>query len=485
MAYLVRCLVLWRLVMFSGAPLWSAEPPRPNIILIFVDDLGYGDISPFGSQINRTPNLEQMASEGVRFTSFYAAAAVCSPSRAALMTGCYPIRVGLAEGPRHAVLFPEDGVGLNPQELTVAEMLQAAGYATGCFGKWHLGDQPPFLPNRHGFDQYFGIPYSNDMWPLNIHPRTGESRNFPPLPILRGEEVVETVDDMDDQAQLCKQFTDAAVEFIKRHREEPFFVYLPHAFVHHPRAARERFLKQAAERDEPYLRPLPVERDYRMRDRTQAQIEEVDWSAGRILEVVRDSNLDDRTLILFTSDNGGAPGCVNRPLRGGKGTCWEGGFRVPTLAWWPGVIPAGSTCDAVAAAMDVLPTCADYAGVELARDQKIDGKSIAPLLQSPEKAVSPHEKFFYYSRRHLKAVRSGPWKLHAGGQLYHLQTDIGEQHNVAKRHPQVVQRLALLLNEARQELGDGSRNGRDVRPAGVVSDPQPLAPRPKAESRQN
>ncbi|MDP6930433.1 MAG: sulfatase-like hydrolase/transferase, partial [Planctomycetota bacterium] len=292
---------------------------RPNFIVIFIDDMGYGDIGPFGSRQNETPNLDRMAEEGMKLTSFYVASPVCSPSRAALMTGCYPKRVGLAKGSGHGVLFPGDIHGLHPDEITIAEMLKNAGYTTGCFGKWHLGDQPGFLPTDQGFDEYFGIPYSNDMWP-------GLKRwKFPHLPVLRGTKVVDQIDDMDDQATLCRRFTEEAVKFIEKHSGEPFFVYLPHAFVHGPRKASPTFMAKAKTVEE-------------------AQVEEIDWSVGQIFEAIREAGIEKNTFVLFTSDNGAAGGLSSGPLRGGKGSAWEGGVREPTLAWWPGKVPAGSVC---------------------------------------------------------------------------------------------------------------------------------------------
>ena len=282
---------------------------KPNLIVIFIDDMGYGDIGPFGSKKNDTPHLDRMAREGMKLTSFYVASPVCSPSRAALMTGSYPKRVGLAKGSGHAVLFPGDIHGLNPKEITIAEMLKDVGYATGCFGKWHLGDQPEFLPTSQGFDEYFGIPYSNDMWP-------GLKRwKFPHLPILRGTKVVDQVDDMDDQAELCRLFTEEAVKFIEKHKDGPFFVYLPHAFVHGPRKARPEFMAKAKTVEE-------------------AQVEEVDWSAGQILNAVRKAGIEKNTFVLFTSDNGGARGLSSAPLRGGKGSAWEGGVRESHPPTW-------------------------------------------------------------------------------------------------------------------------------------------------------
>ena len=426
---------------------------RPNFVVIFIDDMGYGDIGPFGSTVNETPHLDRMAAEGMKLTSFYVAAPVCTPSRAALMTGCYPSRVGLARGSGHAVLFPGDPHGLHPDEITIAELLKEAGYATGCFGKWHLGDQPEFLPTAQGFDQYFGIPYSNDMWPE--HTRWP----FPGLPILRNGQIVDQVEDMDDQATLCRRFTEEAVEFIKENKTKPFFVYLPHAFVHHPRAASHSFLAEA-------------------NDVTEAQIEEVDWSVGQILQTLRDEGLATDTLVLFTSDNGGARGCVNRPLRGGKGSAWEGGLREPTVAWWPETIREGSACDEVVTAMDLLPTFVRLAGARLPDDRIIDGRDIMDLLSESPGAKSPHDRFFYHQGETLRAVRSGPWKLFRNGQLYDLANDIGETKNVAADHPEVVKQLNGYLSEFEAEIRDNSR------PVGVARNPRTLLPRPGVEGQE-
>jgi arylsulfatase A-like enzyme len=431
----------------------GSRTARPNFVVIFIDDMGYGDIGPFGSTVNRTPHLDRMAREGMKLTSFYVASPVCSPSRAALMTGCYPRRVGLAKGSGHAVLFPGDPHGLHPNEITIAEILKRAGYATGCFGKWHLGDQPQFLPTNQGFDTYFGIPYSNDMWP-------GLKRwQFPALPVLRGTEIVDQVDDMDDQATLCRRFTEEAVNFIKTHRERPFFAYVPHAFVHNPRQASPEFMAGAK----------TVE---------QAQVEEVDWSVGRILQAVREAGIAEKTLVLFTSDNGAAGGLSSGPLRGGKGSAWEGGVREPTLAWWPGTIPAGSVCDEVATAMDLLPTFVTLAGAAVPNDRVIDGKDIRPLLLARPGARSPHESIFYHQGTTLRAVRSGPWKLFRNGSLYNLDDDIGERNDVAADHPDVVKRLTRCMDEFEAEIT------ANARPVGVAKNPRTLLPRPGVEGEE-
>lgn len=421
---------------------------QPNFVVFFIDDMGYGDIEPFGSKRNNTPNLNRMAEEGRKLTSFYVAGPLCSPSRAALMTGCYPKRVGLARGSWHAVLMPKDTNGINPEEKTIADVLKEAGYATGCFGKWHLGDQPKFLPTRHGFDTYFGTPYSNDMWPR--HRRAKSWKNgVCPLPLLRGEKVVDIVEDMDDQAQLCKRFTDAAVDFIRENKDQPFFCYIPHAFMHRPRRAHRKFMQQANG------------------NATRAQIEEIDWSVGEIMKTLKELELSEDTLVIFTSDNGAAGGSSG-PLRGHKGQTWEGGMREPTIAWWPGHVPANSACDEVCTAMDLLPTFAALGGGKVPSDRVIDGKNIAPLLLEEACSQSPYKAFFYFRRNDLKAVRSGEWKYHTNGQLYNLEKDIGEKHNVAKSNPEVVKRLQGYIAEFQTDLKENSR------PVGRVEDPQYL-----------
>ena len=423
---------------------------KPNLIVIFIDDMGYGDIGPFGSTKNETPHLDRMAKEGMKLTSFYVASPVCSPSRAALMTGSYPKRVGLAKGSDHIVLFPGDPHGLNPKEITIAEVLKDTGYATGCFGKWHLGDQPEFLPTSQGFDEYYGIPYSNDMWP-------GLKRwKFPHLPILRGTKVVDQVDDMDEQAELCRLFTEEAVKFIEKHKEEPFFVYLPHAFVHGPRKARPEFMAKAKTVEE-------------------AQVEEVDWSAGQILDAVRKAGIEKKTFVLFTSDNGGAGGLSSAPLRGGKGSAWEGGVREPTIAWWPGQVPAGSVCKEIASSMDLLPTFAKWAGGKVPDDRVIDGRDVGDLFLGKPGAKTPHDRFFYHQADNLRAVRSGPWKLFRNGPLYNLDEDLGEKKNLAAKRPGVVKRLKGYMNEFERDLKKNSR------PIGKVKKPRTLVPRPGAE----
>jgi len=446
--------LLAALLLAPLAVLQAADSPKagakPNFVVVFIDDMGYGDIGPFGSTINKTPNLDRMAAEGRRLTSFYVASGVCTPSRAALMTGCYPQRVGLARGSGHAVLFPGDRHGLHPDEITIAETLRLAGYATGCFGKWHLGDQPQFLPTAQGFDTYFGIPYSNDMWPGH------KGWPFPDLPVLRDTEVVDIVKDMDDQATLCRRFTEAASAFIRKHKADPFFVYLPHAFVHAPRKASPKFMAEGK----------TVE---------QAQVEEVDWSIGEILKTLRDEGLAKKTLVLFTSDNGPARMLSAGPLRGGKGSPYEGGHREPTIVWWPGTIPAGTTCDELATSMDLHPTFAKMAGGTMPSDRVIDGKDIAPLLLGEPGAKTPDDRFFYQKGGKLAAVRSEDWKLFTNGELYNLKNDLAESTNVASSNPKIVAKLQSVLEEFQADIAENSR------PVGVDENSRTLVPRPGVE----
>jgi arylsulfatase A len=454
------------------------EAPKPNFILINIDDLGYADIGPFGSRTNRTPNLDRMAAEGRKLTSHYAAP-VCSPSRAALMTGCYPKRAL----PISHVLFPAAAVGLNPEERTIAELLKEAGYVTACVGKWHLGDQPEFLPTRQGFDHYYGLPYSNDMGtaedgsksnPGKPIPRPREKAkdkdqgpapdgtglrgsSQPPLPLLEDETVIERVR-ASGQTTITRRYTEKAVQFLRENRDRPFFLYLPHSAVHFPHYPGLAFRGKSS--------------NTLLGDWT----EEVDWSVGQVLDTVRSLGLGAKTLVIFTSDNGGPlnQGANNRPLRGGKGQTFEGGIRVCSIAWWPGKVPAGTATDEITTMMDILPTFVTLAGGTLPDDRTIDGRDIGPLLTGTSDSRSPHESFLYYRGLKLEAVRSGPWKLHLqGGELYNLDTDLGESDDVAAENPGVVKRLQALAESTRGDLGlDGI--GPGCRPLGRVADPQPL-----------
>jgi arylsulfatase A len=463
----MRCLLSLALLISSLVP--AAEPP--NFIVINIDDLGYADIGPFGSKLNRTPNLDRMAQEGRKLTSFYAAP-VCSPSRSALMTGCYPKRVL----PIPHVLFPISTTGLHPDEVTVAEVLKGAGYATGCIGKWHLGDQPEFLPTRQGFDYFLGLPYSNDMGtaaegaksdlgqPL---PKPREGPGQPPLPLLENETVIARVK-QDEQQGIVERYTTAAVKFIRERKDKPFFLYLPHNAVHFPLYPGKAWAGKS---------PHGLYSDW---------VEEVDWSVGQVLDTLRELKLDQRTLVIFTSDNGGTPRGMNTPLHGHKGSTWEGGMRVPTVAWYPGHIPAGTHTDAISGMFDVLPTFAALAGAKLP-DHKLDGVNLWPHLTGDGTEKPAHESFLYYAGLTLNAVRDGDWKLHfvtkgkpakkaapkGRLQLYNVKDDIGETHDVSAQHPDIVAKLTALADSTQNDLGrDGLAPG--TRALGKVEQALPL-----------
>lgn len=431
----------------------ESTPPRPNIVLIFCDDLGYNDLGCYGSKEHDTPNIDKLADKGTRFTDFYVTAPVCTPSRASLMTGCYPRRVSMHEDANGRwVLFPGARKGLNPDEVTIAELLKQADYATACIGKWHLGDQKRFLPTNQGFDRYFGIPYSNDMG----HARANS--NYPPLPLLRNETVIEKEP---DQSQITRRYTEEAIQFIKTQRDRPFFLYLPHTFPHWPHHASDPF--DGKSEGGPF----------------GDTVEEIDWSTGRIMQTLREQGIAKETLVIFTSDNGGPThhGSSNHPLRGGKGNTWEGGLRVPCIIRWPGHVPASRVCHELTTSMDFYPTLANLAGARIPEDRIIDGKDITHLLLGEPGAQSPHIAFYYYRVKALEAVRSGEWKLRVKSdkpQLFNLRRDIGEQHNVASRHPLIVKRLQALADVARRDLGDGDRKGKSQRPADYVNEAEPL-----------
>jgi arylsulfatase A len=460
----------------SAADNTATPALRPNFVVINIDDLGYGDIGPYGSTLCRTPNLDRMAQEGRKLTSYYAAP-VCSPSRASLMTGCYPKRVLPIPG----VLFPGSAVGLNPKETTVAEVLKAAGYATGMIGKWHLGDQPEFLPRKRGFDYYFGLPYSNDMGPAEegvkssfgmplpvrknnakAQAQTDDETGIkgmaqPPLPLVENEQVVERVR-ADVQTTLIKRYTEKALQFIRDNQKHQFFLYLPHNAVHFPHYPSEAY------------------RGKSQKGLLGDWIQEVDWSVGQVLNGLRELKLSEKTLVIFTSDNGGPinQGGLNLPLRGGKGSTLEGGMRVCTIAWWPGKIPAHTATDEITSMMDILPTFAALAGGKIPAGRKIDGGNIWPVLSGAPGAKSPHEVFHYYRGLKLEAVRSGPWKLQLDKeQLYNLQQDIGEATNLAAQNPEIVQRLKTQAQQMKDDLGlDGV--GPGCRELGRVTSAKPL-----------
>jgi arylsulfatase A-like enzyme len=447
---------------------------QPNIVLINIDDLGYGDTGPFGSTANSTPHLDRMAHEGRRLTSHYAAP-VCSTSRSSLMTGCYPKRAL----PIQHVLFPSSAVGLHPNEITVAEILKASGYATACIGKWHLGDQPEFLPTRQGFDYYYGLPYSNDMGTIQDGTKSNPGRPLPtprnqtipknipedgirglgqpPLPLLENETVIERVT-AEGQTTLTVRYTQKATDFIRENKDTPFFLYLPHSAVHFP------------------LYPGMTFRNKSGNGLFSEWVSEVDWSVGQILDTIRELKLSEKTLVIFTSDNGGAirHGSNNAPLRGNKGQTLEGGIRVPTIAWWPGKIPAGTSTDAITTTMDVLPTLAEVSGAKVPTDRKLDGVSVWSVIDGSAGDNHPRTTFHYFRGHQLQAVRSGPWKLHlAKSELYHLADDIGESRNVAAQNPEVVTALKAMATEMDADLGIKAL-GPGCRPLGRVDNPAPL-----------
>ena len=481
------CSLVFLTILFFALPVFNTAifaQETPNVVVIFIDDLGYADIGPFGKNAFETPALDQMAAEGIRFTDFVSATAVCSASRAALMTGCYHRRVGIS-----GALGPNAKHGLNSDEMTIAELCKQKDYATACFGKWHLGHHKPFLPLQHGFDEYYGLPYSNDMWPW--HPAYADlpkdavkrKQGYPDLPIFEGNEIADAEVTGEDQEQLTTDYTNKAVDFINRNHESPFFLYVPHSMVHVPLFVSEKFKGKSK---------AGLFGDVMM---------EVDWSVGEILKALKTNKVDEKTLVIFTSDNGPWLSYGNRagsalPLREGKGTMFEGGYRVPTVMRWPGKIAAGTTCNELASTIDLLPTVAKLMGGKLP-DHKIDGKDIRPLMFGEADAKSPHESFYcYYAGGQLQAVRDRRWKLHfphqyrsmagqevgsngrpgpyfqasIGVELFDLKRDIGETNNIAARHPEVVKRLQAAADKARADLGDTltKTKGAGIRPHGKL-----------------
>jgi arylsulfatase A len=443
----------------------------PNVVLFFVDNLGNGDIGCFGSKVHRTPHIDRLAAEGTKFTSFYVASGVCTPSRAALMTGCYPQRVDMhVSGNGGVVLRPLDTKGLHPEEMTIAEVLKPAGYATGIFGKWHLGDQPEFLPTRQGFDTFFGIPYSDDMT------KDKQPEVWPELPLMRDETVIEAPV---DRNFLVKRCTEEAIEFIERNRERPFFAYIPHTM--------------------PGSTPTPFSSPgFRGKSRNGEYgdaVEELDWSTGEVVRTLERLGLTKDTLVIWTSDNG----AVRRnPLQGSgapyKGFGYdtsEGAMRMPCVMRWPGRAPAGRECKEIVSTMDLLPTFAAMAGAALPR-APIDGHDMRAILFGEAGAKSPWDAkgLMFYRIDQLQAVRAGPWKLYlplvekivanngktAAGkmELYDLVDDVGEAREVSAENPEVVKRLMAIAEAARVELGDRNRPGRGQRKAGYVEKPKAL-----------
>jgi arylsulfatase A len=445
----------------------TADTPKrpPNVIIILTDDQGYADLGCYGSFAIKTPRIDRMAAEGMRFTDFYSPAPVCTPTRAGLLTGCHPQRLSLGyipaekmDGTPAHVLYALSRHGLNPSEVTLAEVLKARGYATAMVGKWHLGDAPPFLPTKQGFDSFFGTPYSNDM--------------KPPV-LLRDEKIVENPMEQDS---LIDRYTQEATQFIRGNKEKPFFLYFAHNMPHRPLHVPDRF------------------RGTSKRGLYGDAIEAIDWSVGQVLDTVKELGLDENTLIVFSSDNGpwlsqGEAGGSAFPLRAGKGTTYEGGMRVPFIARWPGRVPAGKTSGEPLSHLDLMPTIVTLTGAKLP-EAKMDGADISPILLGHPEARNPHEALFYYSNGNLNAVRSGRWKFKVQTTLqdeteygkydtpeskippalFDLELDPAEQKNVAKEHPEVVEQLKKYLHAIRQELGDRRLGieGKGVRPIGKV-----------------
>ncbi len=462
----------------------GVDPERPNIVIIFIDDMGYADIGPFGAQGYQTPHLDRMAREGRKFTDFHSATAVCSAARAALLTGCYPERVGIL-----GALNPQATHGINAKEITLAELCKQRGYATAIYGKWHLGHHRPCLPLQHGFDEYFGLPYSNDMWPyppgIAHLSKSKRLKRWPNLPLYEANEIVDAEVTGEEQAQLTTRYTERAVKFIDQNKSRPFFLYVPHSMVHVPLYVSEKFKGKSEQ---------GLFGDVVM---------EIDWSVGQILGALDKHDLTERTLVVFTSDNGpwlnyGAHAGSAAPLREGKGTMFEGGYREPCLMKWPGHIPAGTSCDELATTMDLLPTIAHLIGAPVPTERILDGKDIRPLIFDAPDARSPHEAFYCYYGGALRAIRDRQWKLHfphsyrtlagrpggkegkpvkysqakIGLELFDLKQDRGETTDVARQHPKIVARLEKQAELARLDLGDRltGRQGKNVRPAGRLDE---------------
>ena len=458
----------------------------PNIVIIFCDDMGYGDIGSYGAKGYETPNLDKMAVNGLRFTDFLSAHGACSASRTALLTGCYANRLNMPQ-----VFGPNSQTGINPDEMTIAELLRQKGYATAIFGKWHLGDQKPFLPLQHGFDEYLGIPYSNDMWPVDYDGgtiteeslRPGKA-NYPPLPLVEDNEVVEYLDGLDDQDRLTTRYTERAVSFIEKHRDEPFFLYLPHSMPHVPLGVSGKF------------RGMSEQGLY------GDVIMEIDWSVGQIINTLDENDLLENTLLIFTSDNGpwlnyGNHAGSTGGLKEGKGTSMEGGVREPCIMHWPAVITPGQVSNSLASTIDILPTIAEITGTELP-GHEIDGLSILPILRG-EKDAEPRKSFYYYYHsNNLEGVRMGQWKLvfphdhrsyenvlpgndgfpgpysrgRAEYALYNLRRDPGERYDVKEQHPGILAEMEKLAEKARSDIGDEltGRPGKNRRLRGRIKD---------------
>ena len=476
---LLTLLALTLTSMVSPHGLASAAKPAkrlPNIVVIFTDDQGYADVGVFGAKGFQTPNLDKMAAEGRKFTNFHVSQPVCSASRASLLTGCYSNRIGI-----HGALGPDSRHGISDGEVTLAQMLKQKGYATGMAGKWHLGREPQFLPTHHGFDEYFGLPYSNDMWPLHPEAKPG---TYPPLPLIEGDQVVKNGLTHADQEQLTTWYTEHAVSFIERNKDHPFLYYLAHSMPHVPLHVSSKFKGKSQQ---------GLYGDVIM---------EIDWSVGQVLGTIRRLGLDRDTLVIFTSDNGPWLSYGNHagsagPLREGKGTSWEGGTREPCIMRWPGVLQTGTSSDTMFMSIDLFPTIAGLVGAKLP-DHTIDGLDVWPIISGKRGAKNPHKAYWcYYEMNQLQSIMSGDgrWKLmlphtyrtlggRPGGrdgipakyesrtievaELYDLKNDIGQKSEVSGQYPDVVSMLQRYAVDARVELGDAltAAKGTGVREPG-------------------
>jgi arylsulfatase A-like enzyme len=446
----------------------------PNFIIIFTDDMGYGDLSCYGNKLTKTPNIDRLAEEGIRFTDFYAGASLCTPSRAALLTGTYPVRNSMATNFRgECVCFPVDEMGLNPKELTIAELLKQKDYKTALIGKWHLGDQEEFLPTRQGFDYYYGVPYSNDTGEGRFKWRgNNQTYDQPKIPLLRNETVIEQPV---VQNTLTQRYTNEAAKFIKDNKRNPFFLYYAHTMPHYPISVSDGF------------------KDKSGNGLYGDVIEEIDWSVGEIIKTLEELIILENTIIIFTSDNG-APRTYKEASNGGmsgyKGSHMEGGYRVPMVVSWRGSLPEGKISNQLSSVMDLLPTIAHIAGIDLPQDRVIDGMNIYELFTNPEEAESPHAYFAYYLMDQMKAIRVGDWKLHLPldeyidmwgkdlgprkSKLYNLKDDIGENIDLSGKLPDKVEEMMVMARMAGNWIGDRNKPTPNSRPAGFVEKPVPL-----------
>ncbi len=468
----IFCKLLWIIVCALTTPVLTAQSQQPNIVFILCDDLGYGDLGCYGSQLNRTPAIDQLAEHGVMFTDFYAASGLCTPSRAAFLTGTYPIRIGMDMNFRgECVCFPVDEMGLNPREVTMAELLKQQAYKTALIGKWHLGDQKEFLPTRQGFDYFFGIPYSNDTGPGSDIRKHRKLYEHPEIPLLRNETVIEAPV---NQETITKRYTQETIRYIEENKEGPFFVLLAHTMPHSPLYASPEFRGKS--------------KNGLLGD----VIEEIDWSVKEVLETLDRLDLRDNTIVVFTSDNGAPPAPAersNEPLQGYKGTVNEGGMRVPMIISWPGHIPEGKVCTQLATLMDFYPTFGNLTGCDLPKVH-IDGQNIWNLFTDPENALSPHAFFAYYQLDQLQAVRTPDWKIYlelseqknmwnletskAELRLFKLASDISEENELSSVHPDTLKKMEIFVKIARKRIGDEHLVVPDLRPAGYVARPVPL-----------